>query len=46
MDVAVNNGLELVELIKLHIFREDHTLFPLAQRLLSPEELAAIGAKL
>ena len=46
MDVAVNNGLELVELIKLHIFREDHTLFPLAQRLLSPEELAAIEAKL
>ena len=46
MDVAVNNGLELVELIKLHIFREDHTLFPLAQRLLSAEELAAIGAKL
>lgn len=46
MDVAVNNGLELVELIKLHIFREDHTLFPLAQRLLTPEELAEIGKKL
>lgn len=42
MDVAFNNGVELAELIKLHIFREDHTLFPLAQRHLSAEELTTL----
>lgn len=42
MDVAFNNGVELAELIKLHIWREDHTLFPLAQRHLTPEELTAL----
>ncbi|MCO6499242.1 MAG: hemerythrin domain-containing protein [Vicingus serpentipes] len=37
-DVAFNNGLELVEMLKLHIFREDTTLFPLAQKYLTKEE--------
>lgn len=41
-DLAYNNGKELVELLKLHIFREDNTLFPLAQKLLSKKELAEI----
>ncbi len=43
-DLAYNNGKELVELLKLHIFREDNTLFPLAQKLLSKKELAEIYA--
>ena len=41
-DVAYNNGKELVELLRLHIFREDHTLFPLAQKYLSEEEMERV----
>jgi len=41
-DVAYNNAKELVELLKLHIFREDTTLFPLAQQLLTKDEFAII----
>lgn len=40
-DLAYNNGKELVELLRLHIYREDNTLFPLAQQLLTPEELSS-----
>lgn len=32
-DLAFNNGRELTELLKLHIFREDEILFPLAHKL-------------
>jgi hemerythrin-like domain-containing protein len=39
LDLAYNNGKELVETLKLHIYREDHIIFPLAQDLLTPEEL-------
>tara|TARA_R110002072_G_scaffold286113_1_gene451113 strand:- start:38535 stop:39236 length:702 start_codon:yes stop_codon:yes gene_type:complete len=39
-DIAYNNGKELVELLRLHIYREDHTIFPLAQELLTKEELS------
>lgn len=46
MDIAYNNGVELVELLKLHIFREDHTLFPLAEKLLSKAELNRLAKKL
>lgn len=42
LDLAFNNGKELVETLKLHIFREDHTIFPLAQKLLTTEELNKI----
>lgn len=42
-DLAYHNGKELVELLKLHVFREDHTLFPLAEKLLSKKELEAIN---
>ncbi len=37
-DTAYESGRELIELLKLHIFREDSTLFPLAQKYLSKEE--------
>lgn len=37
-DVAYNNAKELVELIRLHVFREDNTLFPLAQKYLSKNQ--------
>lgn len=38
-DVAYNNAKELIELLRLHIFRENNTLFPLAQKYLTEEEL-------
>lgn len=41
-DTAYENGRELVELLKLHIFREDTTLFPLAHKLISKEEFDEI----
>lgn len=41
-DLAYHNGKELIELLRLHIFREDNTLFPLAQKLLTQEELLKI----
>lgn len=41
-DLAYNNGRELTELLRLHIFREDETLFPLAMQLLTEEDFAAI----
>jgi hemerythrin-like domain-containing protein len=41
-DVAFNNAKELIELIRLHIFREDNTLFPLAQKFISPEDFKTL----
>lgn len=41
-DVAYHNAKELVELLKLHIFREDNILFPLAKKYLSAKQLSAI----
>ena len=38
LDTAYETALELVELLKLHIYREDVTLFPIAQKLLSEDE--------
>jgi iron-sulfur cluster repair protein YtfE (RIC family) len=37
--VAFDNARELTELIRLHIYREDHVLFPLAHKLISREEM-------
>ena len=42
-DLAYHNGKELIELLRLHIFREDNTIFPLTQKLLSEEELATLN---
>jgi hemerythrin-like domain-containing protein len=41
-DVAYENGRELIELLRLHIYREDYTLFPLACKIISNEEFAAL----
>ena len=38
-DIAYNKSKELIELLRLHIYREDHTIFPLAQKFLTEEEL-------
>ena len=37
-DTAYNNGRELIEMLRLHIYREDHILFPLAHQLITREE--------
>lgn len=42
LDTAYENGRELIELLKLHIFREDYTLFPLAHQYISREEFETI----
>jgi len=42
-DLAYHNGKELIELLRLHIFREDNTIFPLTQKLLNREELAVLN---
>ena len=41
-DVAFNNGMELIELLRLHIYREDNILFPLAHQLISQDEFAEL----
>ena len=42
-DLAYNAGRELIELLRLHIFREDETLFPLSQQLLSKKDFDYIN---
>jgi hemerythrin-like domain-containing protein len=44
-DLAYNTGRELIELLRLHIFREDETLFPLSQEILHEEDFTFINAK-
>jgi hemerythrin-like domain-containing protein len=38
-DMALRQGVELAELLRLHIFREDHIVFSLAHQLMSGDEL-------
>jgi hemerythrin-like domain-containing protein len=45
-DVAYHNARELIEILRLHIFREDNTLFPLAQSLISIEEFESLEGKI
>lgn len=37
-DMAYQNSLELIEMLRLHIYREDETLFQLAYKLIKKEE--------
>lgn len=39
LDLAVEQSKALIELLKLHIFREDHIIFPLVQQYLAKEQL-------
>lgn len=41
-DFAYRQGKEIVEIMRLHIYREDETLFPLAMKLITSEELENI----
>lgn len=46
LDIAYHNAKELVELLKLHVFREDNTVLPLAQKFFTPEEFDTIRKKM
>lgn len=46
LDVAVQESKALVELLKVHIFREDTILFTYAHNNLSKDELTALQAKI
>ncbi len=37
-ELAYNQGKEIVEIMRLHIYREDETLFPLAMKLITKDE--------
>lgn len=42
-DLAYEQGLQLIEVLRLHIQREDQTLFPLAANLISEAEFAQMA---
>ena len=42
VDTAIEQGLSLVELLRLHIFREDNVVFPLAHKYLTAEDYSKI----
>lgn len=44
-DTAYDTAREFTELLRLHIYREDYTLFPLAMKLISAEEFGHIAEK-
>ncbi len=46
MDTAVEQGLSLVELLRLHIFREDNVVFPLAHKYLTEGDYEMISNKM
>ncbi|MCP4440407.1 MAG: hemerythrin domain-containing protein [Aureispira sp.] len=46
LDVAYDNARELIELLKLHIYREDNRLFPLAQKFITEEEFEKIHVEM
>lgn len=41
-DVAYNTGRELIEMLRLHIYREDNVLFPLAHKLLTEDDFSRL----
>ena len=45
LDAALEQGKNLVELLRLHVFREDNTVFPLAHRLISGAEFDELQSK-
>lgn len=45
LDAALEQGKNLVELLRLHVFREDNVVFALAHRLISAAEFDAMQSK-
>lgn len=46
MNTAIEQGIALVELLQLHIFREDNVVFPLAQEYLTASDFEEITIKM
>ena len=46
VDTAIEQGLALVELLRLHIFREDNVVFPLAHKYLTASDYDGITVKM
>lgn len=46
MDTAIEQGLSLVELLRLHIFREDNVVFPLAHKYLTSADFTVISKQM
>jgi hemerythrin-like domain-containing protein len=46
LDVAIEQSLAMIELLRLHIYREDHIVFDLAMEHLSEDELSQIAEQL
>lgn len=46
VDTAVEQGLSLVELLRLHIFREDNVVFPLAHKYLTANDFNEISKQM
>jgi hemerythrin-like domain-containing protein len=46
IDTAIEQGLALVELLRLHIFREDNVVFPLAHKYLTSSDHEGITQKM
>lgn len=46
LDLAVEQSKALIEMLKLHIFREDNVVFPIANNYLSTEVLDAMNNKI
>ena len=46
IDTAIEQGLALVELLRLHIFREDNVVFPLAHKYLTASDFEGITQKM
>ena len=42
LDIALEQSMAMIELLKLHIYREDHILFDLANEHLTEDVLAQI----
>ena len=42
LDIAIEQSMAMIELLRLHIYREDHIVFDLAHQLLSEDELTQI----
>ena len=45
IDMAVEQGNSLVELLRLHIFREDNVVFALAQKYFTTEDFKKMEGK-
>lgn len=46
IDTAIEQGLALIELLRLHIFREDNVVFPMAHKYLTDKDFEDITKKM